>query len=71
MPRRDETSKDKTSNDANASKTFMGFRTKADPADVQQQMAEDWVKCADCDLLKRKHPVSGDHPFRPELRSVS
>jgi hypothetical protein len=71
MPRRDETSKDKTSNDANASKTFMGFRAKADADDVKRQADEDWVKCADCDLLKRKHPVSGDHPFRPELRSVS
>jgi hypothetical protein len=77
MPRRDETSKDKTSTDANASESsgvFMGMRpkAKADAEDVRRQHEEDWTaKCADCGILKRKHSAGGEHPFRPELRSVS
>ena len=50
--------------------TFMGFRPKASVDDVKRQEEEAWAKCADCGQLGRKHPASGDHPFRPELRAV-
>ena len=59
---------------ANAPGTFLGFRPKAtaDADAVRRQHEEEWtLKCADCGTLKRKHPTSGEHQFRPELRSVS
>ena len=75
MPRRDETSKDKTSNGANAPApgVFMGMRPKSTPSpdDVKRQHDEAWTKCAECGVVGRKHPASGEHQFRPELRSVS
>ena len=38
---------------------------------LSEQMHQAWTKCADCGVLGRKHPASGDHPFRPEkLRAV-
>jgi hypothetical protein len=49
---------------------FMGFRPKASSEDVRRQDEEAWSKCAQCGVVGRKHPASGDHPFRP-LRSVS
>lgn len=57
--------------DAKASNaTFMGWRP-ADPADVQRQDQEAWTKCADCGVIGRKHPASGDHLFKAEkLRAV-
>ncbi len=71
MPRRDETSKDKPSNGANAPASggaFMSFRPKASPSleDVRRQDEEAWtLKCADCGTVKRKHPTGGEHQFRP------
>lgn len=66
--RRDETSKDETSNGANAPKNgaFMGFRPRptASLADVRRQEAEAWEKCAHCGVIGQKHTASGDHPFR-------
>ncbi len=59
---------------SHGSPTFMGFRPKGPQAsseDVKRQQDEDWVKCADCGILKRKHSANGEHPFRAELRSVS
>jgi hypothetical protein len=68
MPRRDEHRKDETSNGANAPehRPFMGFAPRPAPStvDVQRQLDEAWQACADCGVLGRKHPASGDHPFR-------
>lgn len=52
--------------------TFMGFRPKvtADLDDVKRQHDEAWIKCAECGVVGRKHPASGEHQFRPELRAV-
>ena len=75
MPRRDETSKDKTSNGANAPipGTFMGMRPKATASldDIRRQDEEAWIKCADCGVIGREHPAGGEHKYRAELRSVS
>ena len=50
--------------------TFMGYRPKASPDDVKRQQDDQWKKCANCGVVGRKHPASGDHEFQP-LRSVS
>lgn len=72
MPSRAEQSKEEQSSGAKApGTTMMGWRTKASPEDIHRQEEESWLKCADCDEIGRKHSASGDHPFRPELRSVS
>jgi hypothetical protein len=77
VPSKAEQSKEQQSNGANAPEStgvFMGMRPKAsaDAEDVRRQHEEDWTaKCADCGILKRKHSAGGEHPFRPELRSVS
>ena len=56
---------------SNAAQTFMGMRPKPSPDDVKRQHDEAWTKCAECGVVGRKHPASGEHQFRPELRSVS
>lgn len=73
MPRRDETSKDKTSMDASASSSgvFMGYPPKPSVESIQRQHDLEWSKCIECGVIGRKHPTSGDHPFKPEkLRAV-
>lgn len=52
---------------------LMGFRPRptASVEDVRRQEQQAWTKCADCGELGRKHPASGDHPFRvPEGAGV-
>jgi hypothetical protein len=67
MPKRDETSTDKTSNgaDAHIPGTFLGFRPKVDAnaADVKRQQDQFWDNCAKCGVQGRKHPAGGDHQF--------
>ena len=69
----DSTGRDKTSPPTPPRGTFMGMRPKASPSpdDVKRQQDEAWTRCAKCGVVGRKHPASGEHQFRPELRSVS
>jgi hypothetical protein len=50
--------------------TFMGYRPRADLADIQRQDEDAWTPCSKCDVIGRRHPASGDHPFSPKLRAV-
>ena len=44
---------------------------RTSPPLSEQEWHRAWTKCADCGVLGRKHPATGDHPFRPEkLRAV-
>lgn len=74
MPSKAKQSIEEQSSPANASNgtgSFMGFRQKADPVDVQRQADEAWTKCEECGVVGRKHSAAGEHQFRPEkLRSV-
>ena len=37
-------------------------------AEIQRIEAEQWTECANCGVIGRKHPASGDHQFTPKLR---
>ena len=74
VPRRDEQSKEETSNGANApgaTGSFMGWQPKTAADAIQAQEERDWSKCTECGVIGRKHSATGDHPFTPEkLRAV-
>lgn len=59
------TVRDKTTPPTPPGGTMMGFRSRASSEDVKRQHEEEWtLTCADCGVLKRKHPHGGEHQFR-------
>jgi hypothetical protein len=72
MPSKAEQSREEQSSGANApkSQSFIRMGVRADPADIQRQDEDAWTPCSKCDVIGRRHPASGDHPFSPKLRAV-